>query len=511
MVGPGKVLIVEDESVVQFHLRVIVEELGYVVSGTATSAAEALASAKETTPQLVLMDIGLRGELDGIEAARTLKDEHDLAVVFLTAFADEETVGRSQAVGASGYVLKPFNKPQLRAALSTAMTGLDNMRRAQRSEDVLGWSLDGETPGPSRVGPARAFGEGSRVAVYSHDSFGLGHLQRCLNISRLLGERFPGSSTLLMTGSPAAHRYALPEGVDYLKLPAVQKVAAEGYSARSLGLPQDDMVRLRAGLILRTIQEYRPHVLLVDHSPHGMGGELKPTLEWLQKHAPGTVKVMGLRDVVDDPETVVSLWEREGAYDTFRRLYDHLLVYGSEEVFDFKGAYQLPPDVAAKTHYCNYVRDQVGVVEPLELERTEGMPLVVVTVGGGDGESGAVLGTYLEMLTRYRNEIPFESVLLPGPFAKPEMVSMLQEASRSLPFDVCEFVPSSSPYMAASDLVIATCGYNTMTQALCHGKRAIIIPRVLYRKEQLLRAQRMEALGLVRCLPPDRATPSTLR
>ena len=99
MVANSRVLIVEDETIVQLHLRTILKELGYVVSGVATTAAEALVSAAADTPDLVLMDIRLGEGRDGIEAARELRSRYDLAVVFLTAYADEETVGRAEEIG----------------------------------------------------------------------------------------------------------------------------------------------------------------------------------------------------------------------------------------------------------------------------------------------------------------------------------------------------------------------------------------------------------------------------
>ena len=116
-----RILIVEDESVVQLHLRRVVEGLGYEVCGVAASVAEALAVADAQEPDLVLMDIRLRGDGDGVQAARALRERHGVAVVFLTAYADEETVARTRTVGAVGYIVKPFSEGQVRAVLSTAI------------------------------------------------------------------------------------------------------------------------------------------------------------------------------------------------------------------------------------------------------------------------------------------------------------------------------------------------------------------------------------------------------
>jgi DNA-binding NtrC family response regulator len=132
-----RILIVEDESIVQLHLRKILSELGYAVSGVATSAAGALESAAADPPDLVLMDIRLQGDQDGIDAARELKKRHRLAVVFLTAHADKETVARTQEVGAVGYIVKPFNRGEIRAVLATAFGILREMATRRSGVDPL--------------------------------------------------------------------------------------------------------------------------------------------------------------------------------------------------------------------------------------------------------------------------------------------------------------------------------------------------------------------------------------
>jgi DNA-binding NtrC family response regulator len=106
---PCRVLIVEDEAIVQLHLRRMLTSLGYEVVGAAASADEAVHLATENEPDLVLMDIKLRGEVD------------DPAIVFLTAFADEKTVQRTEQVGAVGYIVKPYSRNEMRAVLATAL------------------------------------------------------------------------------------------------------------------------------------------------------------------------------------------------------------------------------------------------------------------------------------------------------------------------------------------------------------------------------------------------------
>ncbi|MEW6071948.1 MAG: response regulator [Planctomycetota bacterium] len=513
MIAAEKVLIVEDENIVQLHLQVLVQELGYAVSGTAASADEALLRAAEDPPQLVLMDIGLPGGRDGIAAARELVARHDLAVVFLTAYADAETIDRAQEIGAAGYVVKPFSKPQLRAALSTAFAGRKNLRRARESEGSL--AAVRPARGAAAIGPAdggpRPFGAGTRLAIFSHDTMGLGHLQRCLNVARALARRFPGLSILLLTGSPAVNRFTLPAGLDYVKLPAVRKVGSERYEARYLGLTDAAVLELRKELTLRAIQGFAPHVLLVDHAPTGMGGELRPALAWLKESRPECVTVIGLRDVLDHPDDVIEHWNQNGTYGVLQNLYDHVLIYGIPAVFDPVSAYRFPPALAAKARFCHYVREPREDGEAAKEPAPAGAkPRVVVTIGGGDGGGELVIGTYLEMLRRHAAEIGFESLLLTGPFLPPELLARFRAEVEGLPATLLEFVPSTTPHLERADLVVSTGGYNTITQTLAYGKRSIVIPRVLHRREQILRAERLAEMGLVTLLRPEEVTPDRL-
>jgi PAS domain S-box-containing protein len=114
-------LIVEDEGLVSLELRDRLETLGYNVVATVRSGEEALERAAALQPDLVLMDIRLAGEMDGVTAARKIRDDIGIPVVFVTAMGDAATVERASAVEPFGYVLKPFDGPILRIAISTAL------------------------------------------------------------------------------------------------------------------------------------------------------------------------------------------------------------------------------------------------------------------------------------------------------------------------------------------------------------------------------------------------------
>ncbi|MEO6710637.1 MAG: response regulator [Planctomycetota bacterium] len=488
----------EDEPIVQLHLRTILQDLGYVVTDVASTCAEALASAQRDEPHLVLMDIRISGGTDGIETARELRARHDLDVVFLTAYADEGTVGRAQTVGPIGYLVKPFSMPQLRATLSTA-----RLRQVARA--------DARTCSIAPV-QGQPFGKGTRIAIFSHDTLGLGHLQRNLNIAWALTRRFPELSVLLLTGSSALHRYPLPPGVDTIKLPSVRKVSAERYEARSLKVGDDQVLDLRTDLSLHSIQGFDPHVLLVDHSPLGMGGELLPTLEWLKRNRPDCVRILGLRDIVDSPKRVARSWARQRIPEVLEELYHHVLVYGMPDVFDVAVNYSFSARLRARLEYCGYVGRFRPAGEELEtvLPPKGNKPLVFVTIGGGDGAGEEVLGSVLRMLQTYRAQLDFETVLLGGPFLDPVLAARFRQECEGLPAKLVDFVDSTRPYLERADLVVCTGGYNTMVETANYAAKALVIPRHGHREEQLIRARRFAELGLVSTLHSAEATPERL-
>jgi PAS domain S-box-containing protein len=143
----ARILVVEDEAVVALDVQGRLRRLGYEVVGTASSYASALSQAAAARPDLVLMDIALRDGPDGIAAAERLRAELGVPVVFLTAFADAETLDRAKRVSPHGYIVKPFDGRDLRATIEIALyrDGLD--RALQRSHDDLLAVLDVQRTG----------------------------------------------------------------------------------------------------------------------------------------------------------------------------------------------------------------------------------------------------------------------------------------------------------------------------------------------------------------------------
>jgi PAS domain S-box-containing protein len=133
----AKVLIVDDEAAITTQLEERLTVMGYEVVGAASSGEEAVAIAKAQAPDIILMDIVMPGELDGIEAARLIRRDMDIPVVFLTAYGDDRFIERAKDVGPYGYIIKPYQENALKAAIEIALYNREVTRRLE--EKASGW------------------------------------------------------------------------------------------------------------------------------------------------------------------------------------------------------------------------------------------------------------------------------------------------------------------------------------------------------------------------------------
>lgn len=117
----AKILVVEDEQIVALDMKGMLQRLGYVVTGLAATGEQAIDKAGLTRPDLVLMDIKLRGDMDGVQAAQEIKARYGIPIIYLTANTDQETYERAMATGPAGYLQKPFALEVLAAALAKAL------------------------------------------------------------------------------------------------------------------------------------------------------------------------------------------------------------------------------------------------------------------------------------------------------------------------------------------------------------------------------------------------------
>ncbi|MFW8594240.1 glycosyltransferase family protein [Cribrihabitans neustonicus] len=339
---------------------------------------------------------------------------------------------------------------------------------------------------------------GPRILLYSHDTFGLGHLRRSRALAGAITAANPHASALILTGSPVAGRFSFPNRVDHVRLPGVIKRADGSYASRTMGMSIEETTELRAALIRSTVEQFSPDMLIADKEPTGFRGELIPALEGLK--ARGHCKtVLGLRDVLDDPEVLAAEWERKGAVAATRDFYNEIWVYGLREIYDPAAGLRLPQEVQARMHWTGYLRrDLAPAGEP------PAQPYILVTPGGG-GDGAMMVDLALSAYEADPDLSP-RALLVYGPFLSGETREDFEARVARLGGRVTAvgFDSEIETLFAGAQGVVCMGGYNTFCEVLSFDKPAVIVPRTTPRLEQWIRASRAEELGLSAMLDESR-------
>lgn len=136
-----KILVVEDSSIVALDIQHSLQNLGYEVIGIASSGEEALKKVRKTLPDLILMDIKIDGKYDGIETAARIKENHDIPIIYLTAYSDQDTLTRAKITEPLGYIIKPFEEQELHTVIEVAVYKHQMDIKLKDSEKWLGTTL----------------------------------------------------------------------------------------------------------------------------------------------------------------------------------------------------------------------------------------------------------------------------------------------------------------------------------------------------------------------------------
>ncbi|MEN5074412.1 glycosyltransferase [Isoptericola cucumis] len=327
-----------------------------------------------------------------------------------------------------------------------------------------------------------------RVAFYSHDTQGLGHVRRTSLLARAVVGADPDTDVLLLTGAAEATSLPLPERTEVVTLPRIGKDPERGYGPRAWGGSLDDVVRVRAGVLDGALAAFRPDVLVVDKVPLGVGGELLPALRRLRRQG-GTACVLGLRDVLDTPDVAVREWREQRSTSVIEQLFDEVWVYGDARVYDPLTEYALPPQVARRTVFTGYLGRGRASSTPV----TPDDPYVLCLVGGG--QDGAELA---ESFAAAPLPAGTRGVLVTGPYLPADVRDRLHDAARARDdLDVHAFVRDVVPLVEGASAVVTMGGYNSVCEVLASGRPALVVPRTRPRAEQLVRARRLADLGLL--------------
>ena len=347
----------------------------------------------------------------------------------------------------------------------------------------------------------RAQRKDGRILIYSHDTFGLGHLRRCRTIAHALVERYKQLSVLILSGSPIIGSFDFRARVDFVRVPGVIKLRNGEYTPLNLHLDIAETLSMRASIIQHTAEIFDPDLFIVDKEPVGLRGEVLPTLKALKRR--GTRLVLGLRDVMDEPRLLEPEWQRKKAVPALRDLYDEIWVYGLPQICDPLEGIELPPRVRQKMVYTGYLHREVPHhgTPTLLPEMTQRPYLLVTTGGGGDGEA---LVDWVLRAYEHDPLLPYPALLVLGPFMAPErQQEFMDRAARLKRVTAITFHKEMESLVARAAGVVAMGGYNTFCEAISLDKRALIVPRTAPRLEQHIRASRAAQVGLVSMLSDD--------
>jgi len=340
-----------------------------------------------------------------------------------------------------------------------------------------------------------------RILIYSHDTFGLGHLRRCRAIAHALVERYKQLSVLILSGSPIIGSFDFRTRVDFVRVPGVIKLRNGEYTPLNLHLDIEQTLALRASIIHHTAEMFDPDLFIVDKEPVGLRGEVLETLKVLKRR--GTRLVLGLRDVMDEPRLLEPEWQRKKVLPALRDLYDEIWVYGLPQICDPLEGITLPQRVIRKMVYTGYLHREVPTHgAPARVPEITNRPyLLVTTGGGGDGES---LIDWVLKAYEHDPLLPYPALLVLGPFMQADrQKEFMERAARLRRVDTITFHGQLETLVSRAAGVVAMGGYNTFCEVLSLDKRALIVPRTAPRLEQHIRASRAAELGLVSMLSDD--------
>jgi predicted glycosyltransferase len=331
-----------------------------------------------------------------------------------------------------------------------------------------------------------------RIALYSHDALGLGHIRRTLVVARALSTLPGGADLLVLSGAREVGSLPRPERCDVVTLPGMVKTGPGRYAARELtGLSRREVAGLRASVATAALRSFAPDLLVVDRHPGGLDGELHEALQAVRGR---TRVVLGLRDVVDEPSAARREWRENGCASALDRWYDGVWVYGDRRVHDPTSHLEIPSRLRSEVRFTGYLargRD--------DRSSPGGRRALLGVVGGG--ADGARLAMAFAAAARGHGQ-PADLVL--GSQMPRDARRRVRAAATAAPrLRVHDFVPDMAQLLDRASAVVAMGGYNTACEVLDRGLPTLMVPRVRPRREQLIRAQALAPWSRITVLDPS--------
>ncbi|MBB3134706.1 putative glycosyltransferase [Rhizobium pisi] len=347
--------------------------------------------------------------------------------------------------------------------------------------------------------------EDARILMYSHDTFGLGHLRRCRAIAHALVEDYRGLNILIISGATIAGAFDYRARVDFVKIPSVIKLRNGEYTSLASHIDLHETLKMRESSIRHTAETFQPDIFIVDKEPMGLKGEVEDTLAYLK--ARGTVLVLGLREIMDAPHLLEAEWKKNGIMQKIDQYYDSVWVYGPPDFYDPLVGLDVPASLRRKMDFVGFLQRSVSKGKTSINARKDNY-LLVTTGGGGDGSD-----LVHDVMNAYEADptLTQKALVVLGPYMPAaERAKLVQKGEAISYIEVIEFDNHMEELIDGATGVVAMGGYNTYCEILSFDKPALIVPRVKPREEQLLRAQRASELGLVDMLLPEQSVDPTI-
>jgi len=336
--------------------------------------------------------------------------------------------------------------------------------------------------------------------MYSHDTFGLGHLRRCRTIAHSLVEDFRGLNILIVSGAQIAGAFDYRARVDFVKIPSVIKLRNGEYTSLESHIDLQETLMMRQSIIRHTAETFQPDIFIVDKEPMGLRGEIEDTLSYLKTR--GTTLILGLREVMDAPHLLEAEWKKRDVMRKIGMLYDQVWVYGPPDFYDPLKGLDVPPAVRAKMKFVGFLQRSLSHEQKPD-HKPKGDYILVTTGGGGDGAD-----LIHNVIHAYQQDpdLTHNALIVLGPYMPAKKRRKLIRKGASIPYiQIIEFDNRMEELIAGAKGVVAMGGYNTYCEILSFDKPGLIVPRIAPREEQLIRARRAAELGLVEMLLPVEA------
>ncbi len=340
---------------------------------------------------------------------------------------------------------------------------------------------------------------GKRILIYSHDSFGLGHLRRCRTIAHALVDRFAGLRVLIVSGSPIIGSFDFKSRVDFVRIPGVVKLRGGDYTSLSDHIDLSQTLQLRSSILAQTAQTFAPDLFLVDKEPLGLRGEVTATLKMLRDRNVRTV--LGLRDILDDSVILRKEWDKRGTPRDLEAWYDEIWVFGSPSMGNPLAELGVSAESLKRLVFTGYLKRSVPEIAMPPVSLPKDPFLLVTPGGGGDGET---LVDWVLCALEQKPRPTRSVVIVLGPFMPQALRHQFQRRAAALQgVHTITFNANMELLVDRAEGVVAMGGYNTFCEVLSLDKPALLIPRSTPRLEQTIRARRAQSLGFVSMLSGD--------